>query len=201
VRLWNTNPASADFAKEIRTFEKKHVGPVWSLLFIQHVVEKGGAGPLKVDVLISGGADGQVVAWDPQRGAAMSKPVFGHGGGVLSLAPLQSMGHEIPFLSSGSDRRMKIWKMPGPHSSLATRAHGGPITAVAADRGDFEVSATGGWDGSIKIWNTFMDNYERLTLTGHVGPVRALVFTNDRRLLISAGQDGTVRLWRAAARE
>ena len=32
-------------------------------------------------------------------------------------------------------------------------------------------------------------------LKGHSGPVRSIVFTRDSKKLVSAGDDGTVRIW------
>jgi WD40 repeat protein len=60
--------------------------------------------------------------------------------------------------------------------------------------------ASGAWDQTVKLWD-FRDaalGDERFTLVGHAGPVRALAFAPDRQILVSAGNDGAIRLWRAA---
>ena len=40
-------------------------------------------------------------------------------------------------------------------------------------------------------------SFERFTLIGHLGPVRALAVAADQSFLASAGNDGTIRIWRA----
>ena len=63
-------------------------------------------------------------------------------------------------------------------------------------------------DGTIKIFDVifheigdkvrFLGN-ERYTFRGHQGPVRAITMASDQSFLVSAGNDGTIRIWRAAS--
>ncbi|HET9143792.1 hypothetical protein [Actinophytocola sp.] len=58
--------------------------------------------------------------------------------------------------------------------------------------------ATGGDDGTVKVWqppdsgSTWADP---VVLTGHTDQVRSLVFTPDGRRLVSGSYDGTLRVW------
>jgi eukaryotic-like serine/threonine-protein kinase len=73
---------------------------------------------------------------------------------------------------------------------------GGPVAAAFAPDG--VTAATGGIDGSIRVWNLQagalwdddLDIYR-----GHDRRVNALAFSPDARRLISGGADGVVRVW------
>ncbi len=58
--------------------------------------------------------------------------------------------------------------------------------------------ASGGADGAVKIWDARKEELLR-TLTGHDGPIRALAYSPDGKLLATGGEDGTVRLWDASS--
>jgi WD40 repeat protein len=56
--------------------------------------------------------------------------------------------------------------------------------------------ATGGRDGTVKLWDP-MTGQDLLTLRGHMGGVRDLAFSSDGRYLATTSDDGTVKLWDA----
>src|SRR5207247_699100 len=65
--------------------------------------------------------------------------------------------------------------------------------------------ASGGEDGSVKIWNSIRDQESRV-LTGHVvqgTSVRAtsVAWSPNGKRLASGGDDGKVRIWDPATRE
>ena len=63
-------------------------------------------------------------------------------------------------------------------------------------------------EGTIKIWNLNIFPEENLedivsedhvgTLVGHTEPVSSIVVTNDQRLIVSASEDKTVKIWEVA---
>ena len=57
-----------------------------------------------------------------------------------------------------------------------------------------DLIASASLDGTIKLYDL---DFERFTLIGHQGPVRALAIAADQSFLASAGNDGTIRIWRA----
>jgi WD40 repeat protein len=78
---------------------------------------------------------------------------------------------------------------------LSVRTHAQPISSVLFnDQGRNSLMVSAGWDGAIKLYDMMG---ERLTLLGHQGPVRAIAMPGDQSFLVSAGNDGTLRFWRA----
>ncbi len=72
-----------------------------------------------------------------------------------------------------------------------------PVTGwVAVAIPDGSWLATGGGDGTVRIWDA--DRQPRATLTGHHGAVAAVAIAPDGSWLATAGGDGTVRIWDAA---
>gem|GEM_PF-675566 len=71
--------------------------------------------------------------------------------------------------------------------------HLGPVLAAAYSP-DGSTLATGGYDGTTRLWNptTGEQTHE---LTGHQGGVRAVAYSPDGSTLATGGDDGTTRLW------
>jgi WD40 repeat protein len=57
--------------------------------------------------------------------------------------------------------------------------------------------ASGSSDSTVRIWDV-ASGRERAVLTGHTGPVDAVVVAPDGSWLASAGRDRTVRIWDVA---
>ena len=71
--------------------------------------------------------------------------------------------------------------------------HTGHVTRLIVDQ--YQLISVS-HDKTIRIWDLAQ---ERLTLTGHQGAVRAIAVADDQSFLASAGNDGTIRIWRTLA--
>ncbi|BAZ27643.1 WD-repeat protein [Cylindrospermum sp. NIES-4074] len=70
--------------------------------------------------------------------------------------------------------------------------HVGAVHSVSFSP-DRQTLASGGDDGTIKLWN--LDGSLRKTLTDHHGAVRSVSFRPDGKILVSGGDDGTIKFW------
>lgn len=74
-------------------------------------------------------------------------------------------------------------------------AEGVACGALSADN---QYAATGGYDGSVRLWDAATGR-ELHRLKGHTAAIAEIAFSPDGGQLISAGRDKTVRLWDAGS--
>jgi eukaryotic-like serine/threonine-protein kinase len=136
--------------------------------------------------LVSGGLDGTIQVWNPDRGElicswrAHSRTVE-----CVAVSPDGAL-----VVTAGSDGAY-LWDAT---TGARVRSLGGPgaVRAVAFSS-DGRVLATGGADRVIQIW----DPSGKLVraLHGHILGVCSVAFSPDNQRLVSGSLDKTVRLW------
>ncbi|MBI4577246.1 MAG: hypothetical protein HY722_13390 [Planctomycetes bacterium] len=139
---------------------------------------------------LSGGADGSVCLWaiegealrpvaEARLAGAVAGVVLGAGEGAWVL-----------------DDRGEVSGLGPAGAPVSLARHEGGALALALDAGA-GVLTTGGVDGVVRLWGE--SSGEAIgRLTGHEGPVAALVSAGGRAW--SAGWDGTLRAWDLEAR-
>ncbi len=192
VKLWDI-----DKAVEVETYFK-HKDEVRSVAF-------QGDGK----AFASGGKDALMCIYDTNVRGAVWVATDLHLNAIEALAFMPSpqvKGEQFDrLLTGGADQAVCVWdinkgdqgKIESQERRRHFRAHVQPVTAVGFNQKDSGLFVSAGADGAIQFYDGLS---ESLTLTGHVGPVRALLIAPDQSFLVSAGNDGTIRFWRAAER-
>ncbi len=163
--------------------------------------------------LFTGGTDKTVHTWSVADGQAAAPPFLAGTDTVETIGVVLLQGEaadERALVIGGLDQLLSVWALgkSGFQPVGTSRATGQPITAMVRFRNS---TFTAGLDGTVRVWGfeltgpsksgepSRIEMRERFTFTGHTAPVRALALSPDQSVLASVSDDGTIRLWRAAA--
>eukprot|EP00941_MAST-03F_sp_MAST-3F-sp1_P000916 g916.t1 len=169
-------------------------------------VLQGHSGPVRVcrfmpkknswDLLISGSTDYTLRLWEVKSGNCL-RVFHGHNSAVLSCA----VSPDGLFMLSGSLMgRIKIWDISegiclqdfGVYQN-DNKKKGGAVNCIQMSSSG-RSAVTCGVDHVIRLWN-LSDSTCRLCLHGHTDTVLSCIIVSEKQLVISASQDGTIRLW------
>ena len=140
--------------------------------------------------VVSGGADGHVLAWDPTRPGAAPTRVGRHRGAVNAVAELAD-GHVV---TGGADGQILTWDSDDPGAIPAEAGrHRDAVAAVAVLGGRWVIA--GGYDGQLLVWDATRPRAGPARLSQHAGAVRAVTVLTDGRIATVGGHDGQVWIW------
>jgi WD40 repeat protein len=121
--------------------------------------------------------------------------------GAAKIESVSILAEPLPFKSGAPLSARAMVARPGPIKgliswSIETRRHHGVVFSAAISP-DGRLVATGGLDGTIRIWDAQTGKFSR-ALIGHNNYVFALDWSPDGKYLASAGAyDSTARIWDA----
>jgi eukaryotic-like serine/threonine-protein kinase len=143
-------------------------------------------------LLASADSGGIIQLWDVNAQTLL--PPLVHGS---SEVPSLAFSHDSQTLASTSwlARSAKLWNLAAGTEPTSLQ-HNDPVTSVAFSYDETTV-ATCDWEGTLVLWDA--ETYKKLNSTpGHAGPAMCVLFARSGDQLISAGVDGTVKIWSIA---
>lgn len=173
-RLWDV-----EHAKELQ-LQEGHSQPVYSLAF-----HNDGA------LAATGGLDAHGRVWDLRLGRAIWT-LQGHLRAILSMA----FQPRMPLLASSSeDGTVRIWDLRKLQPITIIPAHPSAVSRVTWATADVgELLLTAGFEGDAKLWAA-PDWRLLTTLKAHEGKILDADCSPNGQLVITAGQDHTIKVW------
>jgi WD40 repeat protein/serine/threonine protein kinase/tetratricopeptide (TPR) repeat protein len=146
--------------------------------------------------------------WDAVTGAVVHT-LTGHAARVTWAA---FSGDGKLVATASEDGTAKVWDAETGRELQTLHANGGAVTGLAYSKVGHTI-ATGSADGRVRIWHLTAREFAqdstangpetsraepRLTLVGHTGAATEVAFSAGGGWLISASEDGSVRIWDTA---
>lgn len=87
--------------------------------------------------------------------------------------------------------QLLVWEWQSEHYILKQQGHSSDMAALAYSA-DGQTIVTGGDDGKLKLWNA-SNGFCIVTFSEHNGPITAVEFSLNKKILVSSSLDGSVR--------
>jgi len=134
------------------------------------------------------GQAGEVIVWN--SGSLAKRLAWpAHDGTIFSMA-IAPDGKTIA--TAGEDQLIRFWNLGDGSQLKQIEAHSAPVLSLAF-KPDGAAIASGGADKELKIWDT-ETREQKAIITGHPGNVTGIVWPAKDATLITACDDGVVRL-------
>ncbi|KAL6307108.1 coatomer beta [Sparassis latifolia] len=144
-------------------------------------------------IVLTGSDDMTIKAWDWDKQWRCIQTYEGHTHYIMNI----SVNPKDPntFASSCLDRTVKIWSLGSSNPNFTLEAHDKGVNYVDFYPGaDKPYLVTASDDRTIKIWDYLSKSCVQ-TLEGHTNNVLFVAFHPNLPIIISGGEDGTVKIW------
>ncbi|KAI0076912.1 coatomer beta [Panus rudis PR-1116 ss-1] len=144
-------------------------------------------------IVLTGSDDMTIRAWDWDKQWRCVQTYEGHTHYIMNIAI--SPKDPNTFASACLDRTVKIWSLGSPTANFTMEAHEKGVNYVEFYPGaDKPYLVTASDDKTVKIWDYLSKSCVQ-TLESHTNNVLFAVFHPNLPIIISGGEDGTVKLW------
>ncbi|KAH9947204.1 coatomer beta [Amylocystis lapponica] len=144
-------------------------------------------------IILTGSDDMTIKAWDWDKQWRCIQTYEGHTHYIMNI----SVNPKDPntFASSCLDRTVKMWSLGTSTPNFTLEAHDKGVNYVEFYPGaDKPYLVTASDDRTIKIWDYLSKSCVQ-TLEGHSNNVLFVTFHPNLPVIISGGEDGTVKIW------
>ncbi|KAI0960647.1 hypothetical protein AcW1_005111 [Taiwanofungus camphoratus] len=144
-------------------------------------------------IVLTGSDDMTIKAWDWDKQWRCMQTYEGHTHYIMNIA----VNPKDPntFASSCLDRTVKMWSLGSSTPNFTLEAHDKGVNYVEFYPGaDKPYLVTSSDDRTVKIWDYLSKSCVQ-TLESHTNNVLFVTFHPNLPLIISGGEDGTVKLW------
>lgn len=156
-----------------------------------------------IPLVVSVGADGAALVWDPNLGKQTNRPAVPHNlphpVGVRSVAATPMTTKAALVVTGGDDGRVRIWnvsnpaKLPDKPQAEPEDAHTTAVNSIAVSpKGDFFATAAG---RDVFVWDLAGAKKRYALPVEHRDNVTAVSFT-PQSTLVTASKDGTIKVWK-----
>ncbi|RKP18398.1 coatomer subunit beta [Rozella allomycis CSF55] len=140
--------------------------------------------------ILSSSDDMTVRLWDWEKGFKSIMTFEGHTHYVMSVVFSPKDGNI--FATASLDKTIKVWSLNSSVPNFTLEGHSKGVNSVEFYHGGDKPYLV--IERTVKVWD-YQNKCCLQTLSAHSNNVSAVCFHPDLPLIISAGEDGTIRMW------
>ena len=146
--------------------------------------------------LAVGRQDAAIQIWNMEAGPRLQSTLLGHSSKISGLA---YSGNGRTLASAAADGLVKLWSPAQAAGGPVLRGHTQPVQSLAFSNDGFTL-VTGAGDtgsrGEVKVWDIASAREQASLIQGsHSGPVLGVAVSAPGKLLATASEDTSARLW------
>jgi WD40 repeat protein len=163
-------------------------------------------GDQTIPLVVSTGADGSALVWDPNLGKRNDRPTVPHNlphpVGVRSIAATPATAKAALVITGADDGKIRIWnvsnpaRLPDKPQAEPEETHTSAIHSIAiSPNGQYFASAAG---RDVFIWELATAKKRYVLPAEHRDNVTGVTFT-PQNTLITTSKDGSLKVWKLGA--